>query len=100
VGIVYNFHHGHGHIDDFSEVLAQMKPYLLCLNLNGMNRSGEPKILPIGRGQHEKQMLKAVLAVGYDGPIGILDHRNELDAELSLRENLEGLDKLVGELGD
>ncbi len=32
---------------------------------------------------------------GYQGPIGILDHRGELDAEQSLRVNLEGLAKLV-----
>ena len=41
VGIVYNLHHGHGHIDDFAAALARMKPYLLCLNLNGMTRDGE-----------------------------------------------------------
>jgi len=33
--------------------------------------------------------------IGYKGPIGILDHRDELDAEQSLRENLEGLAKLI-----
>ena len=37
VGIVYNFHHGHGHVKDFAESLAAMKPYLICLNLNGMS---------------------------------------------------------------
>ena len=31
VGIVYNWHHGHGHIEDWEESLALMKPYLLCL---------------------------------------------------------------------
>ena len=37
VGIVYNWHHGHGHIEDWKESLQLMKPHLLCLNLNGMN---------------------------------------------------------------
>ena len=100
VGIVYNFHHAHEHISDFAESLALMQPYLLCLNLNGMNDEAQPKIVSLGKGQHEKQMLQIVLKSGYRGPIGILDHRNELDAEQSLRENLQGLEKLRGELGD
>ena len=29
VGVVYNFHHGHGHIADFADVLKLMQPYLL-----------------------------------------------------------------------
>ena len=95
IGIVYNFHHGHGHISDFSKVLAQMKPYLLCLNLNGMNDGAKPKILPLGQGQHELQMMRIILQSGYRGPIGILDHRPKLDAEKSLQENLEGLRKLL-----
>jgi sugar phosphate isomerase/epimerase len=100
VGIVYNFHHAHDHIHDFAKSLDLMKPYLLCLNLNGMNEGGEPKILPLGAGRHEKAMLRAVLQSGYQGPIGILDHRSEMDAEESLRQNLDGLKKLLGELGE
>ncbi len=99
VGIVYNFHHGHGHINDFAESLKVMKPHLLCLNLNGMNDGANPKILPIGQGQHEKRMLQIVLDSGYTGPIGILDHRGAIDAEKSLSENLDGLKKLLAELG-
>ncbi len=91
VGIVYNFHHAHEHIDDFPAVLEKLKPYLLCLNLNGMNRDAQPMIVSIGQGEFEAQMIKAVVDSGYQGPIGILDHRNEMDAEQSLRENLEGL---------
>ena len=94
VGIVYNFHHGHDHIADFSRLIELMKPHLICLNLNGMNDGAKPKILPIGDGQHELRMLQAVLDSGYEGPIGILDHRPELDAEESLRLNLQGLAKI------
>jgi len=100
VGIVYNFHHGHGHINDFAESLKVMKPHLLCLNLNGMNDGANPKILPIGQGQHEKRMIQIVLDSGYQGPIGILDHRGTVDAEKSLSQNLEGLKKLLGELDE
>ncbi len=94
VGIVYNFHHGHGHIEDWSTAFASMKPYLLCLNLNGMNDNAEPKILGIGRGEHELGMLRTVVESDYAGPIGILDHRPELDARESLQENMAGLDAL------
>jgi len=50
IGIAYNFHHGHGHIDDWAESFTLMKPYLHCLNLNGMNAKEQPKILGIGKG--------------------------------------------------
>ncbi len=100
VGIVYNFHHGHGHIKDFAEALAGMKPYLLCLNLNGMNEGAQPKIMPIGSGQHEKAMMETIQKSGYTGPVGILDHRGDLDAEESLKQNLEGMKKILKEIGD
>ncbi len=91
VGIVYNFHHGHDHLEGIEDALAAMKPYLLCLNLNGMNDRPEPKILPIGKGKHDDRLLALVEASGYEGPIGILDHRSEVDAEIALKANLEGL---------
>ena len=98
VGIVYNMHHGHGHIEDFAQVLAMMKPHLICLNLNGMNDNAQPHILPLGAGQHDKALLEIIARSGYTGPIGILDHRVETDSEKSLKENLDGLAKLVKEM--
>ena len=103
IGIIYNFHHGHEHIDDFAEALALMQPYLLCININGMAdpakiASGADKILPVGSGIHEKPMLQIVAASGYNGPIGILDHRMGVDAEQSLRENLAGLQKVAASI--
>ncbi|MEQ9410127.1 MAG: TIM barrel protein [Fuerstiella sp.] len=103
VGIVYNFHHGHEHIADFRKHLTLMKPLLLCVNINGMAdadvvAAGRNKILPVGSGQHERQMLALLRDSGYSGPVGILDHRSELDAEESLRANLNGLRALRGNL--
>ncbi len=95
VGIVYNLHHGHGHIADFKESLKLMQPYLHCLNLNGMNEGAKPKILSLGKGQHEAAMIATIRRSGYTGPIGILDHRNDTDTEIALRENLEGLQKIL-----
>jgi hypothetical protein len=100
VGIVYNFHHGHEHVEDFKESLQIMKPYLLCLNLNGMSGKNQQfqKILPIGRGADEPQMLKEILEVDYEGPIGILGHVASRDVEIVLKENLKGLRELKGKL--
>jgi sugar phosphate isomerase/epimerase len=101
VGIVYNLHHGHGHIDRFAELLAKMKPHLLALNLNGMTRDGDKlgkKILPIGRGDLDLKLLRLISESGWRGPIGILNHTGE-DAETRLQENLRGLEGLVVQAG-
>jgi sugar phosphate isomerase/epimerase len=100
LGIVYNFHHGHQHIARFPELFAKMLPYLYAVNLNGMRDGGEPKILDIGKGEREREMILVVKKSSYRGPIGILNHREELDAEVGLRGNIEGLKNLLRELGD
>ncbi len=97
VGIVYNQHHGHDHVDRFAGLLAEMKPHLLALNLNGMTRDGEQtgrKILPLGRGELDLALLKIIRDSGWRRPIGLLNHTDE-DAEVRLRENLAGLESLV-----
>lgn len=95
-GIVYNFHHAHEHIDDWAGSFDLIKDHLLCLNLNGMNPNAKPKIVGIGKGDKETEMIRIVRESGYNGPIGILDHRNELDARESLQENIAGLHAVVG----
>ena len=99
VGVVYNLHHGHGHIADFKKSLKLMQPYLHCLNLNGMNEGAKPKILALGKGKHEAAMIATIHKSGYTGPIGILDHRNDTDTEVALRENLAGLRGILEQLG-
>ena len=42
VGIVYNFHHGHDHIDRFPKLLIKMAPYLRTICLNGMEKERRP----------------------------------------------------------
>jgi hypothetical protein len=97
VGIAYNFHHGHPHIDRFPELFRLMQPHLLALNINGMRKEG-PKILSVGRGDRELEMLGVVAKSGWWGPVGILGHREEMDAEVALRESLEGLAALRDQL--
>jgi hypothetical protein len=99
IGIVYNLHHGHGQIDRFKAAFERMKPHLHCLNLNGMNDGAKPKILPVGEGKHEREMIRIVRDGGYRGPVGILDHRSGVDAEESLKQNLDGLKRVLEALG-
>lgn len=97
VGIVYNLHHGHEHLGRFAELLARMKPHLLALNLNGMTRDGDKvgkKILPLGQGDLDLELLEIIRNSGWRGPIGILNHTDE-DAEGRLLDNLEGLEWLL-----
>ena len=98
VGIVYNWHHGHERIKHWAHDLKQMLPYLHCINLNGMNTAAKPKILPIGQGEHDLTMLRAIISAGYQGPIGILDHQPHLDTREALQDNLEGLAWLTREI--
>jgi hypothetical protein len=104
VGIVYNFHHGHADIEDFEARFKLVQPYLLCLNINGMvdanlvdKKSRENKILPLGSGKHEEKMIRHVIGSGYEGPVGVLGHRKEMDAEESVGLNLKGLHDLLSD---
>ncbi|HUL55258.1 MAG TPA: TIM barrel protein [Opitutaceae bacterium] len=94
VGMVFNFHHAHTMIDAFPGLLPRMLPHLRAVNLNGMRPEG-PKILPIGQGTREREMIRLLAASGYAGPIGILCHIEDADAEVVLRRNLEGLRTLL-----
>ena len=101
VGIVYNFHHGHDVIRIWPGVFRKIRPYLLCVNLNGMILDGDKvghKILHLGEGTYELRMMRVLQDNGWEGPIGIIDHRPETDSEVTLRNNLRGLGWLVKEL--
>lgn len=100
VGIVYNLHHGHDHLDRFAEVLPKIVPHLLALNLNGMAPDGDKqgqKILQLGQGPLDLELLRTIRDSGYRGPIGILGHTQD-DAEARLSDNLDGLDWLLEQL--
>ena len=100
VGIVYNLHHGHEHLDRFPALLQKMKPYLVALNLNGTTRDGDKtgrKILPLGQGDMDLELLRLIRDSGWRGLIGILNHTDE-DAEGRLQDNLDGLKWLLPQL--
>ncbi len=93
VGIVYNQHHGHAHVGRWKKLLEVMKPHLYTLNLNGTFADGEQsgrKIAPLGQGELDRDLLRTIVASGYQGPFGILNHTQN-DAEDRLRDNLAGL---------
>ena len=94
VGVIYNLHHAHEDLEDFALVVNELRPYLLCLNLNGTTVGG-PKIQPIGSGAEDSKLISLILDSKYAGPVGILDHINEQDAKLSLEANLNGLKELL-----
>lgn len=97
IGIVYNFHHGHHHIDRFPGMLSEMLPYLWTVNINGM-KTGGPKIVPVGEGEHEKEMIRVLIDSGYEGTIGIIGHTEGKDIKKVLNRNINGLQKILEEL--
>ncbi|MFT3879177.1 MAG: TIM barrel protein [Gemmatales bacterium] len=101
VGLIFNLHHGHAYINNFSAVMTLLKPYLKCVTLNGMVPKGDQvgkKILPIGAGTEDLKLLKIIQESGYTGPIAILGHVHEVDVEERLRDNLDGLNWLKAQL--
>ncbi len=46
-------------------------------------------------GNLEKDMIQAILNLGYLGPFGILGHGKGGDAEVILKKNLRGLQNLI-----
>ncbi len=96
LGMVYNFHHAHHEMDKFPALLEKMQDHLLCINLNGMVEGGE-KILTLGDGDRELEMMQAIQNSDYQGPIGIIGHQDR-DVKEVLVQNLQGLNLLKAEL--
>jgi sugar phosphate isomerase/epimerase len=97
VKMVYNFHHGHDQIERFGENLELMMPYLSAINLNGMKKEG-PKIIPLGDGDRELDMIRVIRDAGYRGSIGIIGHTEGEDIRIVLERNLEGLRKMLDQV--
>ncbi len=97
VRIVYNFHHAHHQVDQFGENLELMLPYLSTININGMRVEG-PKIITLGQGDRELEMLRIIKASGYSGPIGVIGHTDGEDIRVVLERNLKGLEELKKQL--
>ena len=90
IGVVFNFHHAHDALDNYSKNITQLLPYLWSVSLNGMKKEG-PKIITIGEGNQEKDMIQQLLDLNYKGPFNILGHVKGGDPEVILEENFKGL---------
>ena len=97
LSLVYNFHHAHQDLEHYEEILPKLTPYLSSVNINGM-REGGPKILTLGEGDHEGAMIRLLRTSGYHGPLGLLGHLKEKDAQQVLQENLIGFRTLTEDL--
>ena len=102
VGIVYNLHHGHDHLDRFPELLErdETPPSRSQPEWHGERtaRSSRRRSFHCCAGERP-ELLKIIRESGYSGPIGILGHTQD-DAAERLADNLDGLAwlkaKLVG----
>jgi len=93
LGIVFNFHHAHDTLDNYSVNIKKLQPYLWAVSLNGMKAEG-PKIITIGKGDLEKDMIQQLLGLNYTGPFTILGHVKGGDPEVILEDNFKGLQTL------
>lgn len=94
LGIVFNFHHAHDTLEEYPEYIEKLLPYLWAVSLNGMRAEG-PKIITIGEGNLEKEMIERLIDLGYKGPFNILGHVKGGDPEIILQENYEGLKNIL-----
>ena len=100
IGIVYNFHHAETQINRFPEFFPEILPHLLSLNLSGLINGSPGRVVPIGEGDSELEMMRIVRESKYKGPIGIINESTDPDAERGLRINIEGLKRMLESLGD
>ncbi|WP_256011084.1 sugar phosphate isomerase/epimerase family protein [Desertivirga xinjiangensis] len=100
IGIVYNFHHAENDIDRFPNFFPKILPHLYAINLMGLKGKNPAKVVPVGEGDQELEMMKIVKESGYNGPIGIINEDTHPDAEAGLKMNMDGVAKVVKQLGD
>lgn len=99
LGMVYNFNHAEAHINRFAEFFPKIVPHLLAINLSGIKKGNPVKIVPIGQGDAELEMLRVVKESKYRGPVGIINEYTDPDAEVGLQMNLTGLKNSLKTLG-
>ena len=100
IGIVYNFHHARFHHAQFKSFYPKMLPKLMALNIAGLQSGVTEHAFRVGQGDVEKDMLMQVWKSKYKGPIGILNHDHNEDAKKGLMDEMEGLKKILEEIGN
>lgn len=100
VGMVYNFHHARLQHERFPEFFSKIKPHLYAVNIAGLKTGDVDKFYRVGQGDVETEMIKLVWESGYNGTIGILNHDEKEDAKKGLLDEMEGLKKILKDIGD
>jgi len=100
VGMVYNFHHARMQHERFPEFFPKIKPHLYAINIAGLKTGDVDKFYRVGQGDVEAEMIKLVWESGYTGTIGILNHDEKEDAKKGLTDEMNGLKKILKELGN
>jgi sugar phosphate isomerase/epimerase len=99
VGMVYNFSHARDDAHDdskhFPALWAQIKPYVVAVNVTGMRMDGE--LIYPSQGDTELDMMRTIERSGWHGPIGLIAEKGG-DAEITLRNYRIGLDWLAAEI--
>ncbi|MGO8697894.1 MAG: sugar phosphate isomerase/epimerase family protein [Limisphaerales bacterium] len=96
VGMVYNFSHGHGDMGDFPAIWKRIRPFIVAVNVSGM--VADERLIPPSQGDKEMEMLRTISQSGWRGPIGLIAEQGG-DAEITLANDLRGLDWLSKEIG-
>ncbi|MGA2661144.1 MAG: sugar phosphate isomerase/epimerase [Verrucomicrobiota bacterium] len=95
VGMVYNFSHGHADVANFPAIWKRIQRYVVAVNVTGM--VADERLIPPSQGDHELGMLRTIQQSGWRGPIGLIAEQGG-DAEVTLGQNLRGLEHLRKEL--
>ena len=72
----------------------------MAVNLMGLQSGNPVKVVPIGAGDSEAEMMRIVKASSYRGPIGIINEDTAPDAEVGLTMNVDGLKKILRDQSD
>ena len=95
VGMVYNFSHGHRDVADFPAIWNRIQHYVVAVNVTGMVM--DERLIPLSQGDKELEMMRTIQHSGWRGPIGLIAEQGG-DAEVTLGNNLRGLDWLSKEI--
>ena len=99
VGMVYNFSHARDEFHDdtvnFPPLWRKIQPYVVAVNITGTTMDGAG-IYP-SQGDRELGMMRTIQESGWTGPVGLIAEKGG-DAEITLRNDLAGLDWLAAEL--
>ncbi len=105
VGMVYNFTHARDkHHDDskeFATLWPKMKPYVVQVNITGMNMDDVKNVKYPSEGDGEIEMMRIIQQSGWHGAIGIPAEKGGAgvnDAEVTLRNYIIGIDWIAKEL--